>query len=157
MGLMVWQDFMFGGAIPPYDKAFRDNVKQEAIEQVTRLRDHPSIVLWCGNNEVQTGWESWPDRAAFRKQAGPAETAKVEQGMRELFDHTLRDVVKNAISPTCPTGPPRPAPTCRARPTFPTTATCTTGTSGRARPSRPRLTSTSRRASSPSTDCSRCR
>ncbi|MDQ6645613.1 MAG: glycoside hydrolase family 2 protein [Pseudomonadota bacterium] len=94
MGLMIWQDFMFGGAIPPYDKAFRDNAKQEAIEQVTRLRDHPSIVLWCGNNEVQTGWESWPDRAAFRKQIGPAETAKVEQGMRELFDHTLREVVK---------------------------------------------------------------
>jgi beta-mannosidase len=94
MGLMLWQDFMFGGAIPPYDKAFRDNVKQEAIEQVTRLRDHPSIVLWCGNNEVQTGWESWPDRAAFRKQAGTAETARVEKGMRELFDHTLREVVK---------------------------------------------------------------
>lgn len=94
MGLMVWQDFMFGGAIPPYDAAFRDNVKQEAIEQVTRLRDHPSIVLWCGNNEVQTGWESWPDRAAFRKQAGAVETAKVEQGMRELFDHTLREVVQ---------------------------------------------------------------
>lgn len=94
MGILLWQDFMFGGAIPPYDDAFRANVKQEAVEQVTRLRNHPSIVLWCGNNEVQTGWESWPDRAAFRKQVGPAETAKVEHGMRVLFDQTLRDVVK---------------------------------------------------------------
>jgi beta-mannosidase len=94
MGLMIWQDFMFGGAITPYDAAFRANVKQEASEQVRRLRDHPSIVLWCGNNEVQTGWESWPDRAAFRKQVGPAESARVEQGMRTLFDQTLREVAQ---------------------------------------------------------------
>src|SRR6185312_15155477 len=62
LGLMVWQDFMFGGAIPPADKAFRDNVSVEAVQQVQRLRVHPSIVLWCGNNEVETGWESWDDR-----------------------------------------------------------------------------------------------
>ncbi len=47
LGLMVWQDFMFGGAIPPDDPEFRANVEQEAIEQVDRLRDHPSLVLWC--------------------------------------------------------------------------------------------------------------
>jgi beta-mannosidase len=101
LGLMIWQDFMFGGAVPPYDKAFRDNTRQEAVEQVKRLRDHPSIVLWCGNNEVQTGWESWPDRKQLRQAIGPAETAKVEQGMRELFDRTLRDVA-NTYEPGVP-------------------------------------------------------
>jgi len=101
MGLMIWQDFMFGGAIPPYDKAFRDNVRIEATEQVRRLRDHPSIVLWAGNNEVQTGWESWPDREELRKAIPKEETARIENGMRELFDHTLRSVVKD-LSPGVP-------------------------------------------------------
>ena len=107
LGLMVWQDFMFGGAIPPSNAAFRDNVRIEAIQQVQRLRDHPSIVLWCGNNEVETGWESWDDRKAFKKTITAAQRAQIEQGMRELFDHTLRDVVaKNA--PEVPYWPSTP-------------------------------------------------
>ena len=95
LGLMIWQEFMFGGAVPPYDQAFRDNTQVEAVEQVKRLRDHPSIVLWCGNNEVQTGWESWSDRKKFAHDIGPAEQARVEQGMRTLFGDTLRKVVKD--------------------------------------------------------------
>jgi beta-mannosidase len=93
LGLMIWQDFMFGGAITSYDRAYADNVRQEAIEQVERLRDHPSIVLWCGNNEVQSGWLSWGDRLAFRKTIAPAEAARIEQGMRDLFGTELREVV----------------------------------------------------------------
>jgi beta-mannosidase len=94
LGLMIWQDFMFGGAIPPYDDAFRENTRVEASQQVMRLRDHPSIVLWCGNNEVQTGWESWSDRKKFAQAIGPTERARVEQGMHTLFGKTLRDVVQ---------------------------------------------------------------
>ncbi|MFC5743330.1 beta-mannosidase [Dyella tabacisoli] len=94
LGLMIWQDFMFGGAITPYDDAFRENARIEATEQVIRLRDHPSIVLWCGNNEVQTGWESWGDRKKFRQDTAPAELARIEGGMKALFGETLRDVVK---------------------------------------------------------------
>ncbi|PWK89664.1 beta-mannosidase [Fulvimonas soli] len=101
LGLMVWQDFMFGGAVPPYDEAFRANVEQEARQQVRRLRDHPSLVLWCGNNEVQTGWEAWPDRKAFAQAIGAAERARVEQGMRALFDRTLRAVAREE-SPEVP-------------------------------------------------------
>ena len=93
LGLMVWQDFMFGGAIPPSDAAFLGNVRVEATQQVQRLSDHPSIVLWCGNNEVETGWESWDDRKAFKKTLTAAQRKRIEEGMRELFDHTLREVV----------------------------------------------------------------
>ncbi|MDE1150562.1 MAG: glycoside hydrolase family 2 protein [Azospirillaceae bacterium] len=93
MGLMVWQDFMFGGAITPYDVAFRENSRQEAVEQVKRLRDHPSIVLWCGNNEVQTGWESWPDRQTFKDSIPPAERERIVTGMTVLFGDVLRNVV----------------------------------------------------------------
>ena len=101
LGIMIWQDYMFGGAVPPYDEAFRKNTEIEATEQVLRLRDHPSIVLWCGNNEVQTGWESWPDRETFRQSISAEERAKVEQGMKELFGHTLRNVT-NKLAPEVP-------------------------------------------------------
>ncbi|WP_430387903.1 beta-mannosidase [Dyella sp. 20L07] len=92
-GIMIWQDFMFGGAIPPNDAAYVDNTRQEAIEQVKRLRNHPSIVLWCGNNEVQTGWESWPDREAFKKTLSGEQRDSIVTGMVNLFGNVLRDVV----------------------------------------------------------------
>ncbi|SEP12292.1 beta-mannosidase [Luteibacter sp. UNC138MFCol5.1] len=101
MGMMIWQDFMFGGAITPYDDAFRETTRIEATEQVTRLRDHPSIVLWAGNNEVQTGWESWPDREDFRKFVNADEVRRIEDGMRVLFGDTLRKVV-TSLSPEVP-------------------------------------------------------
>jgi len=107
LGLMVWQDFMFGGAIPPSDPAFRENVRIEAMQQVQRLRDYPSIVLWCGNNEVETGWESWDDRKAFKKTITAAQRQHIEQGMRELFDHTLREVVAK-YEPDVPYWPSTP-------------------------------------------------
>lgn len=51
-GLLVWQDFMFACADIPEDRAdFMDNVKKEIVYQVKRLRNHPSLVYWCGGNE----------------------------------------------------------------------------------------------------------
>ncbi|HCE42798.1 MAG TPA: hypothetical protein DET40_04560 [Lentisphaeria bacterium] len=50
-GLMIWQDFMFACALYPASKEFLDLVRQEAVYQVKRLRDHACIALWCGNNE----------------------------------------------------------------------------------------------------------
>ncbi|MGE8250870.1 MAG: glycoside hydrolase family 2 protein, partial [Stenotrophomonas bentonitica] len=60
LGLLVWQDFMFGGGMQPgYDPDFRANVVAEARDNVRRLRHHPSVVLWCGNNEEETAWKDW--------------------------------------------------------------------------------------------------
>lgn len=51
LGIMVWQDFMFGcGQYHAY-KEFVDNVQVEAVQAVKRLRDHPSVVIFAGNNE----------------------------------------------------------------------------------------------------------
>jgi beta-mannosidase len=93
LGLLVWQDFMFGGAIPPSDVAFAQNTRQEAIEQVKRLRDHPSIVLWCGNNEVQSDWDSWGAPQELKKQISGDEREKLVIGMVNLFSNVLRNVV----------------------------------------------------------------
>ncbi len=51
LGLMVWQDFMFSCAEYPEETWFHDQVRTEAEAIVKQLRHHPSIVLWCGNNE----------------------------------------------------------------------------------------------------------
>ncbi|MDX6444544.1 MAG: beta-mannosidase [Blastocatellia bacterium] len=59
MGILVWQDFMFGCSLYPGDEAFLENVRQEATDNVKRLRDHPSIVIWVGNNEMESGWFHW--------------------------------------------------------------------------------------------------
>jgi len=50
-GLMVWQDFMFACALYPSTPDFLKNVQHEAEYQIKRLKHHPSIALWCGNNE----------------------------------------------------------------------------------------------------------
>jgi beta-mannosidase len=52
-GLMVWQDFMFACGEYPEVPWFLDQVKDEAEKAVKRLRNHPSVVLWCGNNECE--------------------------------------------------------------------------------------------------------
>ena len=93
LGLMLWQEFAFGGALPPNDPGFRENTRVEAVEQVRRLRDHPSIVIWCGNNEVQTSWEHWDDRKAFQATLTPEARDRVLTGIVRLFDNVLRGVV----------------------------------------------------------------
>jgi beta-mannosidase len=51
LGILVWQDFMFTCATYPGDETFMESVALEATQQIKRLRKHPSIALWCGNNE----------------------------------------------------------------------------------------------------------
>ena len=58
-GIMIWQDFMFANAMCPEDDQFFTSVKDEVIQNIVRLRRHPSIVLWCGNNEIEEGWYNW--------------------------------------------------------------------------------------------------
>lgn len=52
-GILVWQDFMFGCSYYPEDNEFLEEVRGEATKAVRRLRHHPSIALWCGNNECE--------------------------------------------------------------------------------------------------------
>ncbi|KAH8109772.1 glycoside hydrolase superfamily [Phellopilus nigrolimitatus] len=51
LGLLVWQDFQFACGIYPAHDSFVDSVKLEAEDNVRRLRHHPSMALFCGNNE----------------------------------------------------------------------------------------------------------
>ena len=62
LGIMIWEDFMFGNDWQPGTYAFKQNIEAEAEDQVRRLRNHPSIVIWCGNNETESafGWGPRP-------------------------------------------------------------------------------------------------
>ncbi len=53
LGLVVWQDFMFACAAYKLTDSFRANVYEEFIHNITRLRNHPSLGLLCGNNEME--------------------------------------------------------------------------------------------------------
>ena len=55
-GIAVWQDFMFAcGTYPSANEDWMANVRQEAIENVQRIRHHACLALWCGNNEIEQG------------------------------------------------------------------------------------------------------
>lgn len=53
LGLMVWQDFMFACAEYPEEPSMVEKIRREAQHVVRKLRNHPCLVLWCGNNENQ--------------------------------------------------------------------------------------------------------
>ena len=59
MGLLVWQDFMFACAVYKADKEMISTIGHEVTQNVKRLRNHPCIALWCGNNEMESMWIGW--------------------------------------------------------------------------------------------------
>lgn len=65
-GIMVWQDFAMACSITPQDKEFAEKIRNEAIQIVLKLRNHPSLVLWSGNNENDQSLE-W----TFKKPVDP--------------------------------------------------------------------------------------
>ena len=92
-GILVWQDFMFACAMFPGDEAFLENVRHEAIDNVKRLRNHPSIALWCGNNEILAAWKGWGwERAERAKNKENAD--KIWQAYVDIFHKTLPEVVE---------------------------------------------------------------
>ncbi len=59
-GILVWQDFIFSCSVYPLDESeFLESVRLEVEENIKRLRHRASLALWCGNNEMEEGWESW--------------------------------------------------------------------------------------------------
>lgn len=100
LGICVWQDFMFGHGhhYPVESETFRENVGIEARQQVKRLRHHPCIALWCGNNELEQG-------AVKPKASGPAEMAWSDYGI--LFDERLPNIVSE-LHPDCDYWPSSP-------------------------------------------------
>lgn len=101
-GILVWQDFMFACAMYPGDTAFLENVRQEAIENIKRLRNHSSIALWCGNNENSEGWHRW----GWQDGRSESEKAEIWGNYQKLFNGILPDLVEDLTdSPYWETSP----------------------------------------------------
>ena len=88
LGIMVWQDFMFAGGMYPGDEAFINNVREEVKYQINRLKHHPCIVLWCGNNEVEEAWKNWGWQNQFNLHG--SDSAKVWNDYKRLFQDSLK-------------------------------------------------------------------
>lgn len=95
-GILIWQDFMFACSMYPGDAQFLDNIKQEAIDNVVRLRNHPSIALWCGNNEINTAWSygnngGWGWKQLFT----PDQMEQLQKTYMDIFHDILPNVIKS--------------------------------------------------------------
>lgn len=88
-GILIWQDFMFACAMYPGDDAFLENVQQEAIDNVKRLRNFSSIALWCGNNENSEGWHRW----GWQNGRSEAEKEEIWNNYLKVFDSILPKTV----------------------------------------------------------------
>ena len=95
-GILVWQDFMFACAMYPSDEKFLDNVKNEVIDNVNRLQNHPSIALWCGNNENDEGWKNW----GWQKQYNysEADSTNIWNGYQKLFHEVIPQTLDSLLS-----------------------------------------------------------
>jgi beta-mannosidase len=103
LGIMIWQDFMFGNDWQPGTYAFKQNVEKEAEYQVRRLRDHPSIVIWSGNNETEGAFH-WRGRDQLSQEA----RLQMWQDYLTVFSGIL-DRTVNRLTPEVPYWPSSPS------------------------------------------------
>ncbi len=98
LGIMVWQDFMFACSLYPADSLFLEEVEKEATQQIQRLRDHASLALWCGNNEINELWHNW----GYQKKYGYSKTdsAWLWHNYQSIFQKLLPTLVATHDSNT---------------------------------------------------------
>lgn len=89
-GILVWQDFMFGCTTYPHDPAFLKRVQDEVAYNITRLRNHASLAMWCGNNEILEGMHYWGWAKRY--------TPQVYDEMFVGYDRLFRELLPHAVS-----------------------------------------------------------
>lgn len=89
-GILVWQDFMFACTPYPSDPTFLKRVEAEACYNIRRLRNHASLAMWCGNNEILEALKYW----GFDKNFPPEIYQEMFRGYDKLFHQLLPAKVK---------------------------------------------------------------
>ena len=86
-GILVWQDFMFACALYPPFEDLRQNIYEEAVDNVKRLRNHSSIAMWAGNNEIPSfaSWGFW----GFKTKWTPQDSTSIFNMYKDIFHHIL--------------------------------------------------------------------
>jgi beta-mannosidase len=90
-GILIWQDFMFACAMVPTQKEHLESIALEAKANVIRLHNHPSVVMWCGNNENLTAWHQWGWQDDFNLHG--EDSIAVWSVYDTLTNHTLPAIV----------------------------------------------------------------
>ncbi|NLR90921.1 glycoside hydrolase family 2 protein [Flammeovirga sp. SR4] len=95
-GILVWQDFMFACSMYPGDEQFINNVRQEAVDNIKRLRNHASIALWCGNNEMEMAWAPGKDDMGWgwKQQYSKTQQKEIWGDYEKVFHQLLPEVVE---------------------------------------------------------------
>ena len=106
-GILVWQDFMFACSVYPAEGAWLENVRLEAEDNIRRLRNHPSIAVWCGNNECNEAWFGWGWNTRYAKQGHPEWDRIIGDQLRRQYYEVLPEAVA-ACSPGTPYHPSSP-------------------------------------------------
>jgi len=96
-GILVWQDFMFAGSFYPSDEDFLNNVKEEVKDQVDRLQNHPSIALWCGNNEIDEAIVNWGYQKQFKY--SKEDSLQVWKDYKKVFHKVIPNALKENLTP----------------------------------------------------------
>ena len=89
-GILVWQDFMFACTTYPHDPVFLRRVEAEAEYNIRRLRNHASLAMWCGNNEIYEGMRYW----GWKEKYSPEVYQQMQEGYDILFRQLLPQKVK---------------------------------------------------------------
>lgn len=93
-GLLVWQDLMFACSMyPGEDSSFYASVREEVAYNARRLRNHASLAIWNGNNEVDMAWHHWGWQVRFMIPPGKAE--KMWQAYQTLFHDLFPNILKD--------------------------------------------------------------
>lgn len=106
-GILVWQDFMFACSVYPFEGHFAENVAAEAEYNIKRLRNHPCIALWCGNNECNDAWYGWGWRGSHARQGHPEYDRIIEEQLHRQYFEVLPEAVAK-YSPGTPYHPSSP-------------------------------------------------
>jgi len=94
-GILVWQDFMFACSLYPGNQKFLNSVTQEANYQVRRLRNHPCMALWCGNNEIDVAFKYYTGSGwGWKNDYNDEQIKKVWTAYDTIFNKILPGIVK---------------------------------------------------------------
>lgn len=86
LGLLVWQDLPFACSMYPYAVLDRNNqLMREVVDNQRRIASHPSIALWCGDNENKEGWYNWGWQKQFKY--SPADSTAI---MNDYTNYSLK-------------------------------------------------------------------
>jgi beta-mannosidase len=89
-GILIWQDFMFANNMFPNDSMFLENIKTEAEFQINRLKKHPSLAVWCGNNEIDEAWHNWGWSSSYSEK----DSAELWNNYVNIFHRILPEIIK---------------------------------------------------------------